>query len=90
MICVHVGWMAGSVLFSYFSKGVLERTGLSSITEGIGQGRVTENLKDTPLDGALHIEDKKTVAMVFSLLRDEGTVLSRTAECTTCNLLVFC
>jgi cysteine synthase len=35
----------GSVLYSYYAKGKLERTGTGSITEGIGQGRVTENMK---------------------------------------------
>ena len=68
----------GSVLFSYVqSGGVLkERTG-SSITEGIGQGRVTENLKpDIELvDGALSIGDEKSIAMVYRMLDEEGLYL---------------
>lgn len=65
----------GSVLYSYVkSKGArMERVG-SSITEGIGQGRVTDNLKDVvhTFDDALYIEDARTIAMVFRLLKDEG------------------
>ncbi|KAL4073949.1 tryptophan synthase beta subunit-like PLP-dependent enzyme [Scleroderma yunnanense] len=71
-------WLAdppGSVLYTYISSGgkLTERSG-SSITEGIGQGRVTANLgtfiKD--LDGALHISDEKSIAMVYELLDTEG------------------
>lgn len=61
----------GSVLHSWVQTGALERTG-SSITEGIGQGRVTDNLKGTALDGSVLIEDARTVEAVYSLLRSEG------------------
>lgn len=65
----------GSVLHSYITSGgkLNERTG-SSITEGIGQGRVTDNLKpDIDLvDGALHISDEKTIEMVYRCLDEEG------------------
>ncbi|KAI8052977.1 tryptophan synthase beta subunit-like PLP-dependent enzyme [Syncephalis plumigaleata] len=65
----------GSVLYSYIKSGgtLNERTG-SSITEGIGQGRVTDNLKkDIELmDGALHIADEKSIAMLYRLLDEEG------------------
>ena len=68
----------GSVLHSYITtRGRLkERTG-SSITEGIGQGRVTENLKpDIDLiDDALHISDEKSVEMVYRCLDEEGLYL---------------
>merc|ERR1712098_294376 len=68
----------GSVLFSYVSSGgqLNERKG-SSITEGIGQGRVTDNLKNevNELDGALHISDDKTIAMVYRCLDEEGLYL---------------
>ena len=66
----------GSVLYSYVnSKGArMDRTPGASITEGIGQGRITENLRDAVplLDGALFIEDARTIAMVYRLLKDEG------------------
>lgn len=68
----------GSVLHSYITSGgkLKERTG-SSITEGIGQGRVTENLKpDIDLvDGALHISDEKSIEMVYRCLDEEGLYL---------------
>ena len=68
----------GSVLHAYVtSGGKLEaRTG-SSITEGIGQGRVTDNLKPevAELDGALHISDEKSIEMVYRCLDEEGLYL---------------
>ena len=68
----------GSVLHSYIVSGghLKERTG-SSITEGIGQGRVTDNLEpDIDLvDGALHISDEKTIEMVYRCLDEEGLYL---------------
>ncbi|KAK3171434.1 Cysteine synthase 1 [Lepraria neglecta] len=68
----------GSVLHSYVTSGgqLKERTG-SSITEGIGQGRVTDNLKQDIdlLDGALHISDEKSIEMVYRCLDEEGLYL---------------
>jgi len=65
----------GSVLHSFITSGgkLNQRTG-SSITEGIGQGRVTDNLKpDIDLaDGALHIADEKSIEMVYRMLDEEG------------------
>ncbi|ESO89968.1 hypothetical protein LOTGIDRAFT_218432 [Lottia gigantea] len=62
----------GSVLFNYIKHGKLERTPGSSITEGIGQGRVTKNLAGAPIDDALAIKDKDAVEMTFRLLHEEG------------------
>ncbi|CCF34528.1 cysteine synthase [Colletotrichum higginsianum] len=68
----------GSVLHSYVSSGgkLVERTG-SSITEGIGQGRITDNLKpDIGLvDGSLTIADEKSIEMVYRCLDEEGLYL---------------
>ena len=68
----------GSVLHSYITSGgkLTERRG-SSITEGIGQGRITDNLKpDIDLiDGALHISDEKSIEMVYRCLDEEGLYL---------------
>lgn len=57
--------LQGSVLYNWFKHGKLERTEGSSITEGIGQGRVTENMKGAPVDDAMCILDKDAVEMVF-------------------------
>ncbi|CAK7231290.1 Cysteine synthase 1 [Sporothrix curviconia] len=68
----------GSVLHSYLSSGgkLVERSG-SSITEGIGQGRVTDNLQPDIglLDGSLTIADEKSIAMVYRCLAEEGLYL---------------
>jgi cysteine synthase len=68
----------GSVLHSYIQSGgkLVERTG-SSIMEGIGQGRVTGNLKPDVdlLDGSLHIADEKSIEMVYRCLDEEGLYL---------------
>lgn len=68
----------GSVLYTYISSGgkLVNRSG-SSITEGIGQGRVTDNLAQDIdlLDGALHISDEKTIEMVYRCLDEEGLYL---------------
>ncbi len=68
----------GSVLHSYITSGgqLKERTG-SSITEGIGQGRVTDNLKPDIdlLDGAVHISDERSIEMVYRCLDEEGLYL---------------
>jgi cysteine synthase len=45
----------------YVKEGKMEREG-SSITEGIGQGRITKNLKDAPIDDAIQIPDEETSA----------------------------
>lgn len=62
----------GSVLYSYFKTGKLERTGTGSITEGIGQGRVTANMQGAIVDDTVHITDDRTVQMVFRMLHEEG------------------
>ena len=68
----------GSVLYSYVTSGgkLTERQG-GSITEGIGQGRVTDNLKQevAELDGAVFISDEKTIEMVYRCLDEEGLYL---------------
>ncbi|KKY22645.1 putative cysteine synthase [Phaeomoniella chlamydospora] len=68
----------GSVLHSYIQSGgkLTERTG-SSITEGIGQGRVTSNLAPdiSDLDGSLNIPDTQSIEMVYRCLDEEGLYL---------------
>ncbi|KAF8554170.1 pyridoxal phosphate-dependent enzyme, beta subunit [Imleria badia] len=74
-------WLAdppGSVLHTYLSSGgkLVERKG-SSITEGIGQGRVTDNLATfvNDIDGSLMISDEKSIVMLYQLLDSEGLYL---------------
>jgi len=69
----------GSSLYELIVNGTLKATGSSSITEGIGIGRVTANFKDAPLDDALHIEDGESVRFVYRLLHEEGLFLGSTS-----------
>ncbi|XP_062513923.1 uncharacterized protein LOC134189610 isoform X2 [Corticium candelabrum] len=62
----------GSVLYNWFKTGNLGDRSGTSITEGIGQGRVTDNLRGTSLDDAVFVSDKESVEMTFRLLHEEG------------------
>jgi cysteine synthase A len=64
----------GAALYSYYTTGVLKMVG-SSITEGIGQSRVTANLEGAPVDFAYEIPDEESVAIVFELVEREGLLL---------------
>ena len=64
----------GAAIYSWIKTGKLESHG-SSITEGIGQGRVTANLKDAPIDDAYEIPDSEAVPLIFDLLEHEGLCL---------------
>jgi cysteine synthase len=64
----------GAALYSYYTSGVLKSEG-SSITEGIGQGRITKNLEDAPIDTAYQIPDGEAVPIIFDLLEHEGLCL---------------
>ena len=64
----------GSKIFSWVKSGVLETSG-GSITEGIGQGRVTANLEDVPLDDAFQIEDPEMLEIIYGLVLEEGLCL---------------
>jgi len=61
----------GAALYSYYTSGVLRAEG-SSITEGIGQGRVTKNIEGAAVDQAYLIEDAESVPICFQLLEEEG------------------
>ena len=61
----------GAALYNYYTNGVLKAEG-SSITEGIGQGRITKNLEDAPIDVAYQIRDEEAVPVIFDLLEHEG------------------
>jgi len=64
----------GAALYSYYTTGVLKSEG-SSITEGIGQGRITKNLEGAPIDTAYRIPDAEAVPIIFDLLEHEGLCL---------------
>jgi cysteine synthase A len=64
----------GAALYHYYKHGELKAEG-SSITEGIGQGRITANLEGAPIDEAFQIPDAEAVPVIFDLLRHEGLCL---------------
>jgi cysteine synthase len=64
----------GAALYSYFKTGELKAEG-SSITEGIGQGRITKNVDGTPVDLPYQIPDAEALPIIFDLVKDEGLCL---------------
>jgi cysteine synthase len=64
----------GAALYSYYTTGELKSEG-SSITEGIGQGRITANLEGVEIDRAYQIPDAEAVERVFQMLHEEGLCL---------------
>ncbi|HXQ42721.1 MAG TPA: cysteine synthase A [Candidatus Udaeobacter sp.] len=64
----------GAALFSFYSRGELKSEG-SSVTEGIGQGRITKNIEGAPVDVAYQIPDSEALPIIFDLLKHEGLCL---------------
>jgi cysteine synthase A len=64
----------GAALYSWFTTGELKAEG-SSITEGIGQGRITKNVEGAPIDVAFQIPDEEAIPLCFQLLEEEGLCL---------------
>jgi cysteine synthase A len=64
----------GSAIYGYYAKGELKAEG-SSITEGIGQSRITKNLEGAPLDGWFQVTDAEMLPVLFDLVLEEGLIL---------------
>ena len=64
----------GSAIHNFYKKGILKSEG-NSITEGIGQGRITKNLEDTKVDESFQISDTEALKMVFEMIMKEGLIL---------------
>jgi cysteine synthase A len=64
----------GAALYNYYTTGQLKAEG-SSITEGIGQGRITKNIEGAQVDDAFQIPDHEAIPLVFDLLKEEGLCL---------------
>jgi cysteine synthase A len=69
----------GSALYRRIKHGELKSEGSSAVTEGIGIGRVTANLADSPIDDAVQLPDDEIVRTTYALLRDEGLFLGSTS-----------
>ena len=76
----------GSALYNYYKKDELKAEG-DSITEGIGQGRITENLKHLLVDNAVRINDKEALEMIFKLLKEEGLFLGGSSGINVCGAI---
>jgi len=61
----------GAALYNYYKHGELKAEG-ESISEGIGQGRITANLEGAPVDAAYQVRDEEALPVAFDLLRYEG------------------
>lgn len=70
----------GSVVYSFIKNGTMERQG-SSFTEGIGQGRITDNLRPSVeiADDAIFVPDSESITMVYRLLDEEGLYVGGTS-----------
>ena len=68
----------GAALYHYFKHGELKAEG-SSITEGIGQGRITANLEGLEVDEAFRIDDAEMLHMLYDMVATEGLVLGGSA-----------
>jgi len=64
----------GAALYHYYAHGELRSEG-SSIAEGIGQGRVTANLEDAPIDDQFQVTDAEALPVLYDLLMHEGLCL---------------
>jgi cysteine synthase len=65
---------AGAALYNWYKHGELKAQG-SSITEGIGQSRITKNLEGAPVDEAFQIPDDEAIPVVFDLIAREGLLM---------------
>ena len=71
---IAIADVPGAALYNFYANGELKAEG-SSITEGIGQGRITANLEGFTPDHAFFIPDEESVAETFRLLEEEGLAL---------------
>jgi cysteine synthase len=73
-VVIALADVPGAALFNFYTTGELKAEG-SSITEGIGQGRITANLEGLKVDEAFLIHDEETVRTVYSMIEHEGLAL---------------
>ena len=76
----------GSALFKYYNDGVLKSEG-SSITEGIGQGRITKNLEGLKPDFSYNIKDDEALKIIYSLINEEGLSLGTSSGINICGAI---
>lgn len=64
----------GSALYNYYQHGELKSSG-NSISEGIGQGRITKNLAEAPVDMSFRLTDQESLPLIYDLMQHEGLYL---------------
>lgn len=74
----------GSAIYNWVTTGEAKMTPGPSITEGIGNSRVTDNLADTEIDAAVQVPDVDMVKMVYRLLKEEGLFLGSSSGINVC------
>ena len=74
----------GSAMFSYVTTGEAVTSEGNSITEGIGNSRVTGNFDGAPVDDAVQVRDHDAVRMVYRLLHQEGLFLGSSSGINVC------
>lgn len=74
----------GSALYSFITTGVATLSDGTSITEGIGNSRITANLDGASIDRALQVSDQHMVDMVYRLLHEEGWLLGSSSGINVC------
>ncbi|MDX2277440.1 MAG: cysteine synthase A [Hyphomonadaceae bacterium] len=77
-VVIGIADPGGAALYEYYKNGVLKAEG-TSITEGIGQGRVTANLEGVVVDEAYRIEDTEWLPVLFNLIQEEGLCVGTSA-----------
>ena len=71
---IYLADAMGSAIYSWYARHELKAEG-NSITEGIGQGRITKNLEGAPIDGWFQVTDEEMLPVLFDLVTEEGLIL---------------
>lgn len=78
----------GAALYEYYKNGELKSEG-TSITEGIGQGRITANLEDVIVDHAYRVTDTEALNVIYKLIEEEGMCLGGSAGINIAGAIKF-
>jgi cysteine synthase len=85
-IRIYLADPMGSAIYSYYARGELKAEG-NSITEGIGQGRITRNLEGAPIDGWFQVTDEEMLPLLFDLAQEEGLILGGSTGINICGAI---
>ena len=77
----------GSSMYNYFTNGNPEKKGDESITEGIGQARVTKNLENCTVDSSFFVTDSECMNMLYKLIKTEGLFLGLSSGVNICGAM---